>query len=298
MFGVEILEVAIGLVLLYSLLSIACTALTEAVARLLALRSRCLRNGLAELLHTSDPQQAFHLRVLRHGLIATLPKERRMLFGTGGTTTIPAPFFSLSLLDVIAGAARKLPQTVEELERLAGQLPDGDGKGAILALLKGAGDSFDRARQSLEAWFDEAMNQLSNRYRRNAALISFVFGVVLVIGFNADTVFMAGRLWQDDALRAAAVAQAERLRETAPGAAGAAEAAEAAAAVFPVGWQASPLPTDAGGWILKLLGLFITAVAASLGSPFWFELLAKLSSVRQAARPKTPLPGPEDTEKP
>lgn len=42
----------------------------------------------------------------------------------------------------------------------------------------------------------------------------------------------------------------------------------------------APLFTDAAGWISKLLGILITAVAASQGAPFWFDLLKKVINVR------------------
>jgi hypothetical protein len=47
-------------------------------------------------------------------------------------------------------------------------------------------------------------------------------------------------------------------------------------------WSKTVLPTDAGGWILKILGLLITIVAVSLGAPFWFDLLKCLINVRMA----------------
>jgi hypothetical protein len=33
-------------------------------------------------------------------------------------------------------------------------------------------------------------------------------------------------------------------------------------------------------WLLKLIGLLLTAVAASLGAPFWFDILNKFMNVR------------------
>ena len=44
-----------------------------------------------------------------------------------------------------------------------------------------------------------------------------------------------------------------------------------------LGWQEIPQSTET--WFLKIIGLFITAVAVSLGAPFWFELLSKLERV-------------------
>lgn len=50
---------------------------------------------------------------------------------------------------------------------------------------------------------------------------------------------------------------------------------------LPVGWQRWP---QGGEWIMKFIGLLITAIAVSFGAPFWFELLNKLVNLRMAGR--------------
>jgi hypothetical protein len=40
------------------------------------------------------------------------------------------------------------------------------------------------------------------------------------------------------------------------------------------------------GWVLKLLGFVISAFAARQGAPFWFDLLKKLVSLRNATQSK------------
>src|SRR5262249_4522387 len=40
----------------------------------------------------------------------------------------------------------------------------------------------------------------------------------------------------------------------------------------------------AARWAIKLLGLLATALAVSLGAPFWFDLLNKLVSLRGAGK--------------
>ena len=62
----------------------------------------------------------------------------------------------------------------------------------------------------------------------------------------------------------------------------------------PLGWadrqnwpqgQGWPLYWD---WLSKVMGLLVTAGAASLGAPFWFDMLSKVVSVRSAGeKPKS-----------
>jgi hypothetical protein len=42
----------------------------------------------------------------------------------------------------------------------------------------------------------------------------------------------------------------------------------------------TPLPTNAAGWIMKLVGILMTALATSQGASFWFDLLKKIMNVR------------------
>ncbi len=63
-------------------------------------------------------------------------------------------------------------------------------------------------------------------------------------------------------------------------------------AAMPVGWPdasaSSPVAAASGctasGLLLKLLGWLITALALSLGAPFWFDLLNKFVNVRHGMR--------------
>jgi hypothetical protein len=48
----------------------------------------------------------------------------------------------------------------------------------------------------------------------------------------------------------------------------------------PVCLRFSNLPPDSISWLVKLLGMLMTAAAAAQGAPFWFDILGKLVNVR------------------
>lgn len=48
----------------------------------------------------------------------------------------------------------------------------------------------------------------------------------------------------------------------------------------PLGWSEKAQPKGGYQWIKKILGLFITALASSMGAPFWFYLLNKIKRLR------------------
>jgi hypothetical protein len=65
-------------------------------------------------------------------------------------------------------------------------------------------------------------------------------------------------------------------------------------------------PDKGYGWLLKVLGIFLTALAVSQGAPFWFDVLNKFIVIRSTVKPheKSPeqpskdKPAPETTKKP
>jgi hypothetical protein len=66
----------------------------------------------------------------------------------------------------------------------------------------------------------------------------------------------------------------------------------------PDGYHADLFPFDTRANWIKILGLLLTALAISLGAPFWFDLLNKVISIRTAGRspaekPKSPEGGPK-----
>lgn len=53
-------------------------------------------------------------------------------------------------------------------------------------------------------------------------------------------------------------------------------------------YQVDPrrVPQDPAGWFLKVLGVFITALAISQGAPFWFDLLNRFAIIRSTVKPR------------
>ena len=70
---------------------------------------------------------------------------------------------------------------------------------------------------------------------------------------------------------------------------------------LPLGWsrQSAACKKLKGSWAYvgwglgKLLGLLLTALAASLGAPLWFDVLSKFISIRASGKvPEDPPPSP------
>src|SRR5438105_2130368 len=96
MFNSQILDVAIGVVFIYLLLSLACTALNELIAHVLALRARTLETGIKELLDEGWAETLF-----KHPLVDGMSK------GTKKPSYLEAHHFSAALIDIIKDKAEK-----------------------------------------------------------------------------------------------------------------------------------------------------------------------------------------------
>jgi hypothetical protein len=54
---------------------------------------------------------------------------------------------------------------------------------------------------------------------------------------------------------------------------------------LPLGWDKNANTNDWNGWVMKILGILMTGLAASLGGAFWFDLLNKFVVVRSTVKP-------------
>ena len=64
-----------------------------------------------------------------------------------------------------------------------------------------------------------------------------------------------------------------------------------------MGWSREWVSTATGlTWLAKVAGLLFTAIAASLGAPFWFDILSKFVAIRGAGTPppKATIPSKPD----
>ena len=302
MFGSTILEVAIGLVLVYLVLGLICMVVNEWIAQLLALRSKTLVAGIRHLL-----DEGLTERLYAHPLVDGLAKRGRFDRATrqpSRPSYIPSHLFSLTLVDVLAPAdPAKGPRTLTEVRSAIAALPDERVRQTLLPLLEDAGDDLAAARRAIERWFDEGMDRVSGQYKRRIQIVTIALALVLTSLANADSILLANELSRDEVLRAAIVRLAEETveqgtfsatPEAAPAETDRTDVDEArverlveqtAELELPIGWSdpgVRPKGFDAAAWLGKVLGLLATTAAVSLGAPFWFDTLSKFVRVRAA----------------
>ncbi|MEJ7811466.1 MAG: hypothetical protein WKG32_13725 [Gemmatimonadaceae bacterium] len=329
MFGLPILDIAIGLIFVYLLLALVCTAVNELFAGWLNLRAKDLAMGIHDLL-SQDVKKEERERA-RAGVadnstaqMTGLAKEfydhpliRVLCEGGKPPSYIPARTFALTLLDLAAPAVGGRDPLADVRGAIASAPFGGGLKRSLLVLVDEARGDVDRTRENIEIWFNTGMDRVSAAYKKRSQTIVLVIAALITIVANADTVKIATALSRNTALRASLVAQAEAFaRQPPPGTVvdttttPAQRVKESIAQVqglgIPLGWHLGGMPDwGPGEWGARLagktVGILVTMFAVSLGAPFWFDMLNKVITIRAAGRspdeaPKKPEAKPKRKE--
>lgn len=305
MFGMQILDVVIGLTFIYLLLALICTALNELIAGKMDSRAKNLGKGIENLLsgnHLIQDGAGLINLFNNHPLIKSLKED--------GTTPsyIPPRTFALALLDVVASQGKGDTQSTANLRQAADKaLRDGsDVKKTLVLFLDQAGDDMQKLIAHLETWFNDSMDRISAWYKQKTQWVIVALALFVTVITGADTIQIAKSLMNDPAIRNAVVNQAREAVKNMPDdiSTGHGKAVEKAGAKtneeilskdistlnnlgLKLGWKGEP----SDGWPRKIIGLLVTTLAVSVGAPFWFDLLNKFISIRAVGK------SPDEKEK-
>ena len=283
-----IVDVALGLILLYTVLSLFASVVKEWISTFLSLRAKNLRKGIQTLIGAD-----YAAKLYGHPLVSTLATEKKLPSYIGSGT------FAAALVDLLVHGDddqstedTEDDQSTEDAEEKAAQFirkVSGDPElGRALRALSSTGvETVAELRTEIATWFDDGMNRVSGWYRRQTQWIIFAIGAGVTLFANASTVHVAADLWRDDMLRYSVAQQAVSMASPTPSP-DSLQASEALLASFPVGWEdEDPLGVregvpdwTSGTWFAHLMGWILTAAAVSLGAPFWFDLLGRVAKLR------------------
>lgn len=305
-----ILDVAIGLSFFYLLLGLVCTTANEMLATLRKRRARFLERGIDSLLADDS---ALKERLFEHPLIRSLTR--------GGKDTrpsyIPADKFASALLDIVSGPQNPLTN-VQAVKEGVDALNNPALRETMNALIARAGDKGDELHRSVEVWFNDGMDRVSGWYKRNAQWNSLLLASLITLIMNADTIKVTHTLWTNPVVRGAVVEQAkarasmQRPEEMLPLVTyenpddpSASKFVDVSSPQQALTENEQKLLADLTGWapdwqILRQteskaaaageiiwnhgIGWILTALAVSLGAPFWFDTLNRFMNIRNAGR--------------
>ena len=295
------LEVAIGMAFVYLILSLFCTAINEAIAGILGSRAKNLEKGIKSLFTDGFKASGVTLAqsIYDHGLVQSLYRSTETeqpwysKVGSNLPSYIPARVFSSALSDVLFGgnADTAAPAALSSMLAKVQELPDSKGKQAILTLVSQAGGDITRTRQAFETWYNDGMERVAGWYKRKTQIVLFVIGLGIAISLNVDSIMIGRNLWANPALRSYAVAAAEKYAaansdKDAKPSADAQHALDVLQSLaLPIGWNQVKSATSFWDVCFMITGWFLTAIAMTLGAPFWFDTLNRFMVIRSTIKP-------------
>ncbi len=201
------------------------------------------------------------------------------------------------------------PSTMLEGRLAANSLPE-PLNSTLTALARQADGSVTAFVTAIENWYDAQMARVSGYYKRWIKRWILAIAAVLVLVMHVDAISLAGTLWHDPEVRQAVVAiasptacEAQKADQQAYIGCLNDEAQGLAGAGLQIGFPTGCAVSDPGACLLPhratpyhaqdvvavIAGLLLSVLAASLGAPFWFQVLTRLASLRNTG--DKPAPG-------
>lgn len=314
------LDTAIAIAFIFLMAAILVSGINEFIAGALQQRGKILKLGISSLLGGAEgalPNDKPLLeKIYEHAAITILRNKDRL------PSYIPAQQYSTALADTLVQSYQIIGKPVfHALPEAVRMLPEGNLKRSMSLLVDQSYGDPARLQALVEEQFNTVMDRVSGWYKRDAQKSMFLISMAVAAVLNIDTLHIAQHVYQNDALRARLVAQAE-LRVESVRAAGESDGETGGPSTpdvekirsdlkklnelnLPIGWTTrcypscddlageteefsfwkhgvhGQRPTLSGGFLM-LVGWIVTALAASLGAPYWFDTLSKLISVRGA----------------
>ena len=294
-----IIELGLGLILVYYIASLIVSSITGWFLELLDSRAKDLEDGLIELLgegfsgineaQTKKIVDRLFDELYQSPLLKSLtPMYTSFLKRIGkwfsflpginhsifGTQEIPAELFAKAIADV-------LKNKVDEETRSLIKEP------YFLDLLEKAEAGATSTVKEIGAWFDGKMQEVGKLYEVHARRIAATVALIVVVVLNLDSVAIGTHFWREPSLRQAA---SERLDQIVAEEGLDADSVEKYQQELmqlniPMLWDLEGAPkkffaanelATVPAILTKLTGLLLSWWGVALGAPFWYQVIRRL----------------------
>lgn len=198
-------------------------------------------------------------------------------------------------------------QTYQNFQQLTGILPQSITENLTVlahrtkARIDKTESGINLLKQEIENSFNSSMERASGVYKRNSKGVALLIGITIAVAANADAFHMVSRLSTDSALRNTIVNNAGQILvqnqdnlKYVDIATLRSQTEEALSDIsLPIGWtevnikqQVGSVPSRNAGittffrFVRAIPGWIISGIAIAMGAPFWFDLISKISRVR------------------
>ena len=214
-----LLEVAVGLVFTWLILSIATMHVQNFIGNILEWRASFLQQAILNML--KDPglvEQVYDEPLIQ--ALGKIDKKGRLQ----KPTNIPNATFAAALMEIIINAGKDEADVPPEsmsiarmragVKKLKAEHPDlARTLERVLPGLENqtldVEDTLAKYHENIANWFGTVMNQASDWYKTHAQTWAFIIGFAIALIFHVDTLNITNQLWREPTLRAVIVAQAD-----------------------------------------------------------------------------------------
>ncbi|UKB80738.1 hypothetical protein [Chryseobacterium sp. MEBOG07] len=311
--NLQLIELAIGLVFVYLLLSIFAMTVMEMISTFFRMRGEMLKSTIEKMLFdkSKNPEKIneFYEQPLilflgddvstSSYLDQLLSKKYKKL-----PSYLKKEDFYAILLSFIND--KQFSDSLEEIQKKIEQASFSENtKSHLLFLLKKSAGNITDFKQEIIHWFDECMERANTWYSRRVQYILLVLGFVIAFAVNGDTLRMIDKLNSDEKLRKELVESAAEYVKKNPEIKG--RPKDSLSIPVKIEKEYNTLLSESHnllGWekakpgqvkendksnvediFFRILGFLLTAFAISLGSNFWFDMLKKLLNIRTLGKP-------------
>lgn len=294
------LEITIGLVFIYLLLSLFSTIIMEMIATLFRMRASLLKSTIERILNDAETNASIDF--FNQPLMKNLSDYKTWYtnsFKTGDTPSNISPQnFSKTIINLILKDPTDKIDLTTITNKLATSSLSKDAKTHINSLIRSSNGDIECFQKELENWFNDTMERANGWYKRQVQYILLVVGFCIAFAFNADSIEIIKKLQNDPSTRIAIVNNATNYiqkndslkienhfinkEET--------QIDSLKKLVLNENYKLLNESNNILGWsnynskqtsfIVKFFGFILTALAICLGASFWFDLLKKLINIR------------------
>jgi hypothetical protein len=309
-----VVEVTIGLITIYLVLSLLVSEIQELLSTILQWRARNLKTAIVNLL-SGNPNSLEGLSLVnslyQHPLIQSLHQRAAWRTTTSvGPSYLPSDAFAIALLFVLSqpnGQELTLGEDADQLlikleqAKSNQKLPEQLRENLQLLLVKAKSsleegdDIWQKFKEEISLWFDQSMERASGVYTRNTRGCCFILGLVLAFLVNANSIHIVQALSQDRTLQSTLSNLASQIvadntscftsiaveKECVNNLKEQVNTLLTNIPTLPLGRSGMfPMNLFANLSWQQLVGWLLTAVALSRGAAFWFDFLTKVIGFR------------------
>jgi hypothetical protein len=263
MFNSTVLDVATGLIFTFLAISLAVSAIVEAMASAMQWRSSMLLQGIKDLLNDQS-FTGLARSIYNHALVN--PQSDGAAESEKALQHIPGYVDPKLFADAFVDVTNIAQDSPDKVKTAINAIENPQLNRLLKGIFDQTAGNVGKMRDELAAWFDNSMDRVGGVYKRKTQIWSFSIALIIAVALNVSSISVGKALWLRPML---AKTLGPKPNMTPADALNLLESLG-----FPIGWS-DAVVKNLGSWIgLEMLaGWLITAAATLFGAPFWFDML-------------------------